>query len=132
MAKTVKKAKRLSGPRTLAGALHVVRKFYLDPTIPERDRVGFWAVLSALRGPDEDIVAADLTGAKVKAATTAVVRYALLGAYPAGIAVLRDSPEAAAVRSELAGAESGGRHFIGHVRNAFRALDLTWGKVNQL
>lgn len=127
MAKTVKKAKRLSGPRTLADALRVVRKFYLDPTIPERDRVGFWAVLSALRGPDEDFVD-DWDSGRVKEATTAVVRWALLGAHPNSIVVLMDSPKAAKVRCELT---SDNNHFVNHARNAFRALGLAWGTVNQ-
>jgi hypothetical protein len=98
-------------------------------------------VLSALRGPDLD-GGIGIPCEGLKACTTAIIRLAALGpmAYKVGKFSL-DNVTATEARVEF---EKGinalyqsreavqTRHFYDHVRQAFGALGLEWGKVNVL
>lgn len=96
-----------------------------------------WNVVSALRGPDRNLIVdggeRDMTD--VKDATTCVLRYALglnygirngrfVGSY--WFSVHEDTKEFAEYRRERIPYD----HFGLHARDAFRALGLSWDRVN--
>lgn len=87
-----------------------------------------WAVLSALRGPDDE---AELT----KLATTAVIRakafpltaklsHATGGRVRASMIPDRDTSVFMRQHMKFS-------HFVGHARDAFRALGLSWRSLNE-
>ena len=103
-----------------------------------------WDVLTALRGPDNhnnSYAAAD----KMKNATTAVIRFIALPktartvrsglTYPyaasIGARINADKKDHVETRLSNRGREAVGSHFLVHTYNAFDALGLSMGGVNE-
>lgn len=80
-----------------------------------------WAVLSALRGPDNG-------DWKLKVATTAVIRHKLgLEKSNGQFVVMEDTELAVDYRKNLGDDNS---HFVSHAQRAFKALGLKWDALN--
>ncbi len=62
--------KRINKPRSISEVLDVIDRFMVDETVTYDVKTGLWNILSALRGPDEDIVGAQ--GRKWK--STSIIR----------------------------------------------------------
>ena len=102
-----------------------------------------WDVLTALRGPDNhnSYAAAD----KMKNATTAVIRFIALPktartvrsglTYPyaasIGARINADEKNNVEARNSTEGREAVGLHFLVHTNDAFLALGLSMGEVNE-
>lgn len=117
-------------PRTAKDMFAVLRKFfdtsddYLGRTTPEQYNV--WAVLSALRGPDDQDIMA-------KRAWTFRIRKALLGdsaQHFSAPAIGMDSPELHNARTSMIN-DMKNLHFRTHAQDAFSVLGLNEYAVNQ-
>lgn len=82
-----------------------------------------WRVLSALRGPDE-------RDAELKRASTAVLRYHVLGEEICVALCVECGPDAASLAALRRTYRPLGGHFIGHTIQAFDACGLRWDEVN--
>lgn len=98
-------------------------------TEEEDDSRALWAILSALRGPDDydDVRYKDATTSVLRAAAfpkTALVSSSVGGRVCASM--VNDDAYRATFRGRLALRS----HFITHAMGAFRALELRWGTDN--
>ena len=97
---------------------------------PEYESKNLWAVLTALRGPDND-------GQEQKWATTSVIRHAAglspFGAISGRAIINSDTSEYAKLRAEKYSKEFRDwkwDHFYSHAVKAFDALGLLWEQEN--
>lgn len=87
-----------------------------------------WDVLVALRGPDS-------RNRKLKNATTALIRSKAFPKQPClerSVFALKDTPELAQRRSRLFATKRDNNHFREHIKDAFAALNLQIGEVNDI
>lgn len=126
--------------KTMDDILAAIREFYHSPDVDPEEHKKLWAVLTALRGPDEETIREE-SGYMVKAVTTGVIRGRVLGlscdAVRAYASVFADSArEAREIRLKvmpewfLRGDYKRTHHFLVHARNAFDALGLKWDENN--
>lgn len=108
---------RAKAPATAKQMLNELRRF-MD-SAREYEKVALWKVLTALRGPDSG-------DGVLKEATTAVIRYHLFGKLGPLCVSVPDSAASARFRR----VNSCNDHFGFHVKDAFEALDLNWGRIN--
>lgn len=107
--------------------LGVLRRFLNDDFVDESEQQKLWAILSALRGPD-DLCEPDARKRHAeKKACVSLIRRAVAGqSFTDHGAYNRfDSEEDAKIRSAMN--ES---HFQKHEKLAFECLGLQWDKVN--
>lgn len=101
-----------------------LRKFFESGQVLREEKLKLWDILSALRGPDDQ-------NAEMKAATTAVIRCKLFGAYTIdGIADANIDTEEKAESRKRWVVSSISDHFIFHARSAFAALGMVWAQKN--
>src|SRR5712664_690782 len=106
-----------------------LRDFFTKSTASPEDKRDVWHVLSALRGPDES------QAYLLKEATTAVIRNKLFGqdanfvSNVLGIDVYQDNNYRVEDRAKVD--QDAPTHFQLHTINAFKALGLEWGKLNE-
>jgi hypothetical protein len=127
-------SKTQAKPRTAEEFLKVLRTFFKESKSTKRfsDQQKVWQILTALRGPDDEgpgSLEKAQTRSRIKAATTAVIRRAVFGEASAvdSCAITRpDTTYSAEVRLDVPPG-----HFGSHVEDAFNALGLNWGGVNE-
>lgn len=131
--------------KTMNDMIGIIRQFYGDREVRGEEKSKLWNVLSALRGPDETGIR-DVPAYDVKRMTTSVIREAVLGG-----AYTRAANAVGCYASvDPDGFNFGNRrveimpewevkwedmrrphHFLTHVRDAFKALGLSWDKDNE-
>lgn len=126
--------KRIKKPDTADDMFRLIRNFmrvtYSYSTQTRSDeRRKLWDVMTALRGPDH--IAGGETRYADKSATTAVIRYKLVGIDTEArnyADIFNDSSNSAIRRRSMNTVDD---HFTRHAKKAFDALGLEWAVVNK-
>lgn len=119
-------------PRTREEIFKILREFFEDNNVDIKEHDTVWAVLTALRGPDEELDPDHTRNGndRAKGSTTAVIRERLLGAevgYRICADVNEDNDEHVKWRTQ----KIPPGHFKNHAQRAFTALGLSWDSVNE-
>jgi hypothetical protein len=119
--------KRVNKPRSAKEMLKILRDFMKSGANYTEEQRKVWDVITALRGPDESI-----KRYHDKAASTTVLRYALLGDSTAAFGyadIYSDHNERAKHRQQM---ETVDDHFGHHIRLGFKGLGLDWECANRI
>lgn len=122
---------QVAAPVKASTILLAIRSFFESASPQETQHL--WLVLSGLRGPDND-----QSPAPLKAATTGVIRQAVLGPsrgylYNDMISYGPDHPDLVNCRMAYVKMDTNNgvdHHFITHAEKAFDMLGLKWAELN--